>query len=133
MAVAPAQAKAHTSPVMQAMGPEVTDPRGASPVLREPDVQSFWVYKRGHLVLMFTSTPGYFVPTKGPRATDDPAWYAECAFASGQMMSVEWEPRVRFVLARARDLVDFIERLEDRRYEIDLEPPSHRLRPHRSL
>ncbi len=117
-----------------AMGPEVTDPRGVRPPARaEDEVQSFWVYKRGLLVLTFSSEAGFFVPARGPRPGDDPKWYGECAFASGQMLSVEWEPRIRFILERSRDLVDFIERLEDRRYEVDLEPPSHQSRPHSFL
>ncbi len=134
MTVAPRRIWSQTPLVEHATGPEITDPRGVRPPARaEEEVQAFWVYKRGLLVLSFTSEPGFFVPTRGPRPGDDPKWYDECAFGSGQMMSVEWEPRVRFVLARSRDLVDFIERLEDRRYEVDIEPPSHQNRPLRSL
>lgn len=133
LAVAARRARAHNVRVFTEIGPEVTDPRGRMPERQEDDVQAFWVYKRGQLVLSFSSAPGFFVPTRGVRADDDPAWYAEVAYASGQFMSVEWEPRVRFILRRATDLVDFIERLEDRRYEVDLEPPSHQTRPFRSL
>jgi hypothetical protein len=48
-------------------------------------------------------------------------------------MSLEWEPRVRRIVKRADDLVEFIELLEDRRYEVDLEPPSKRVRHFRFL
>ena len=97
--------------------------------------QTFWVYKRGQLVLIFQSTPGVFVPTRGPLDPDgDPdKLMARCGWASGQYMSIEWEPRVRLLQRRAHDLVDFIELLEDRRYEVDLDPPSQRTRPFRSL
>lgn len=102
--------------------------------VQEDDVQRFWLYKRGQLVLLFSSSPGPFVPTTGPIAGADPEGLMRpCAFASGQFMSVEWEPRVRRVLARADDLVELIELLEDRRYEVDLEPPSKRVRPLRWL
>jgi hypothetical protein len=37
------------------------------------------------------------------------------------------------VIRRALDLVELIELLEDRHYEVDLEPPSQRQRPFRSL
>jgi hypothetical protein len=97
--------------------------------------QTFWVYKRGQLVLIFNSNAGVFVPTRGPLHPDaeqdgvtDP-----CPFASGQYLSVEWEPRIRVLQQRGQDLVDFIELLEDRRYEVDLDPPSMRTRPFRSL
>ncbi len=97
--------------------------------------QTFWVYKRGQLVLIFSSVPGVFVPTRGERAAstvvDDTR--DACGYASGQYLSVEWEPRLRAIAGRAADLVDFIELLEDRRYEVDLDPPSQRLRPFRSL
>lgn len=97
--------------------------------------QTFWVYKRGQLVLIFRAESGVFIPTRGPLdAEADPEHLmAECAFASGQFLSVEWEPRVRVVMRRAQDLVELIELLEDRRYEVDLEPPSYKTRPHRSL
>ncbi|OGQ18514.1 MAG: hypothetical protein A2138_08165 [Deltaproteobacteria bacterium RBG_16_71_12] len=97
--------------------------------------QTFWVYKRGQLVLIFRADGGAFIPTRGalePEA-DPEQLMAPCEFASGQFLSVEWEPRVRLVLRRARDLVELIELLEDRRYEVDLEPPSQKARPFRSL
>lgn len=95
----------------------------------------FWCYKRGLLVLRFASSPGTFIPTKGPMAADvdSEGWMRPCAFASGQFLSVEWEPRVRLLLDRSGDLVEFIELLEDRRYEVDLEPPSKKARPFRFL
>ncbi|MCC7073197.1 MAG: hypothetical protein IT383_17885 [Deltaproteobacteria bacterium] len=97
--------------------------------------QTFWVYKRGQLVLIFRADGGVFLPTRGPLApeADPEGLMAPCEFASGQFLSVEWEPRVRLVLKRARDLVELIELLEDRRYEVDLEPPSQKTRPIRSL
>jgi hypothetical protein len=97
--------------------------------------QTFWVYKRGQLVLIFQSTPGVFTPTRGALAKEaDPEGLMNpCEYASGQYLSIEWEPRVRMIHQRAQDLVDFIELLEDRRYEVDLEPPSQRTRPFRSL
>jgi hypothetical protein len=97
--------------------------------------QDLWCYKRGQLVLKFSSSPGVFVPTKGPLPADrDPErWMNPCGFASGQFLSLEWEPRVRLLLERACDLVDFIELLEDRRYQVDLEPPSQKGRPFRFL
>jgi hypothetical protein len=97
--------------------------------------QRFWLYKRGQLILQFSSAPGPFVPTRGPLDPDgDPlGLMAPCRFASGQFLSIEWEPRVRLMLARAGDLIELIELLEDRRYEVDLEPPSQKLRPFRSL
>jgi len=100
-----------------------------------PRVQQFWLYKRGQLVLSFSSEPGRFVPSQGALdENEDPqGWMLPCAWASGQFMSVEWEPRVRRVLRRADDLVEFIELLEDRRYEVDLEPPSKRVRHFRWL
>lgn len=100
-----------------------------------PAAQQFWLYKRGQLVLTFSSAPGVFVPSQGPLADDeDPhGWMQACGWASGQFMSVEWEPRVRRVLRRADDLVELIELLEDRRYEVDLEPPSKRVRHFRWL
>lgn len=99
------------------------------------DVQRFWLYKRGKLVLVFSSEPGPFVPTTGPlsEGRDPGGLMRPCPFASGQFLSVVWEPRVRRILARADDLVELIERLEDRRYEVDVEPPSRRVRPFRFL
>ena len=91
----------------------------------EDEVQSFWVYKQGKLVLVLNSEPGVFIPTSAHDGEGEP----RCEFASGKFMSTEWEPRVRFIMRRAEDLVDLIELLEDRRYEIDLEPPSKRGRP----
>ncbi len=80
-----------------------------------------------------SSAPGSFLPTRGKPDDDDGEVPPHCAFGSGQFMSVEWEPRVRVLLDRAQDLVDFIELLEDRRYQVDLEPPSKRARPFRFL
>ena len=91
----------------------------------EDEVQSFWVYKRGKLVLVLNSDPGAFIPTNKKHSEAEP----HCEFASGKFMSLEWEPRVRWIMRRAEDLVDLIELLEDRRYEIDLDPPSKRGRP----
>lgn len=97
--------------------------------------QTFWLYKRGQLVLVFSTKPGVFLSTRhdgSPTETgQDPK--SPCAFASGQFLSLEWEPRIRAILARAADLVELIELLEDRRYEVDLEPPSQRARPFRFL
>lgn len=103
-------------------------------VAQEP-AQDFWCYKRGLLVLRFSSSAGPFVPTKGPLPPErDPEGLMKpCAFASGQFLSVEWEPRVRLLLDRSQDLVELIELLEDRRYEVDLEPPSKKSRPMRFL
>lgn len=96
--------------------------------------QKFWLYKRGQLVLQFAAAEGPFVPTRGVPLDGDPSgMMSACTFASGQFLSIEWEPRVRRLLKRASDLVDFIERLEDRRYEVDLDPPSMRARPFRWL
>jgi hypothetical protein len=95
--------------------------------------QEFWCYKRGLLVLRLSSAPGPFVPTRSPADADGENALPLCPFGSGQFMSVEWEPRVRVLLDRAQDLVDFIELLEDRRYQVDLEPPSKRARPFRFL
>jgi hypothetical protein len=95
--------------------------------------QEFWCYKRGLLVLRLSSAPGPFVPTRGPPATDPEGLMAPCNFGSGQFMSMEWEPRVRLLLDRAQDLVELIELLEDRRYQVDLEPPSKKARPFRFL
>lgn len=105
------------------------------------EAQTFWCYKRGLLVLRLSSLPGAFVPTRGPPAPGvildvvptgvDPM--APCAFASGQFMSLEWEPRVRLIFPRANDLVELIELLEDRRYQVELEPPSMKARPFRFL
>jgi hypothetical protein len=97
------------------------------------EAQTFWCYKRGLLVLRLSSAPGIFVPTRGPAAPDTDGSMAPCPFGSGQFMSTEWEPRVRVLLDRAQDLVEFIELLEDRRYAVDLEPPSKRARPFRFL
>lgn len=99
----------------------------------EADVQQFWLYKRGQLVLLFNSSPGVFLPTRGVPDEDPQLLMKPCPWASGQFMSTEWEPRVRHILRRADDLVDFIERLEDRRYEVDLEPPSKKVRHFRWL
>ncbi|HEY4221122.1 MAG TPA: hypothetical protein VGO62_07260 [Myxococcota bacterium] len=97
--------------------------------------QTFWVYKRGQLVLIFKAMRGAFIPTKGPLDKDgDPMNLMEiCEYASGQYLSVEWEPRVRMIHKRSADLVELIELLEDRHYEVDLDPPSQRTRPFRSL
>ena len=101
----------------------------------EANAQTFWVYKRGQLVLVFRASAGLFIPTKGPLDEDaDPeGWMAWCEWSAGQYLSVEWEPRVRAIHKRAQDLVDFIELLEDRHYAVDLEPPSQRIRPFRTL
>lgn len=101
--------------------------------MEEDDVQHFWLYKRGQLVLVFNSAPGIFIPTQGPLEEDPHGWMEHCDFASGKFMSLEWEPRVRRIFRRADDLVDMIELLEDRRYEVDLEPPSKKVRPFRFL
>ena len=69
-----------------------------------------------------------FVPTTGASAAQMP-----CGFASGQFMSVEWEPRVLVLLERANDLVEFIELLEDRRYQVAVEAPSMKVMPLRFL
>jgi hypothetical protein len=95
--------------------------------------QEFWCYKRGLLVLRLSSAPGPFMPTRGAPASDPDGLMTPCPFASGQFMSIEWEPRVRILLDRAQDLVEFIELLEDRRYQVDLEPPSKKARPYRFL
>ncbi len=100
-----------------------------------PEPQTFWVYKRGQLVLIFKAMAGSFIPTHGPLAPDGDAdgLMAPCEWAAGQYLSIEWEPRVRMIHKRAQDLVEFIELLEDRHYEVDLEPPSQKTRPFRSL
>ena len=97
--------------------------------------QTFWVYKRGQLVLVFRAAPGSLVPTRGALDSEgDPdRLMTPCGWASGMYLSVEWEPRVRLIHKRAQDLVEFIELLEDRHYEVDLEPPSQKTRPFRSL
>lgn len=97
--------------------------------------QSFWLYKRGQLILVFRSLAGAFIPTRGPLDPEgDPAGLmTPCVWASGMYLSLEWEPRVRIIHKRAHDLVEFIELLEDRNYQVDLEPPSKRTRPFRSL
>lgn len=103
---------------------------------RDTSSQRFWVYKKGALVLVFTSTPGAFLPTGGAGRSGDVAGSPEdvaCAFASGQFMSLEWEPRIRLILQDADDLVEFIEILEDRKYDVDIEPPSRKSRPFRHL
>jgi hypothetical protein len=99
------------------------------------ETQSFWVYKRGQLVLIFNSAPGSLIPTRGPlsKAADPEKLMAPCAWASGQYLSLEWEPRVRMIHKKSADLVEFIELLEDRHYQVDLDPPSQRTRPFRSL
>ncbi len=100
------------------------------------EAQTFWCYKRGLLVLRLSSAVGSFIPTRGPPedGEDDPdGLMAPCHYGSGQFLSVEWEPRVRMLIARAGDLVELIELLEDRRYQVDLEPPSQRTRPYRFL
>ena len=86
-------------------------------------------------MLRLQATPGPFVPTKGALPADDDkeGLMRPCAFASGQFLSTEWEPRVRLLLDRAENLVDFIELLEDRRYDVEAEPPSLRKRPFRQL
>lgn len=86
-------------------------------------------------MLRLQAAPGVFVPTKGALPVDDDkeGLMRPCPFASGQFLSTEWEPRVRVLLDRAEDLVDFIELLEDRRYEVDADPPSLRKRPFRQL
>jgi hypothetical protein len=100
-----------------------------------PEPLQFWCYKRGILVLRLVATPGILVPTTGalPPENDPEGRMAPCSFASGQFLSAEWEPRIRLLLTRARDLVDFIELLEDRRYEVDANPPSLRKRPFQKL
>ena len=97
--------------------------------------QTFWVYKRGQLILVFRAAAGPFIPTRGPLDPEgDPErLMTGCDWASGMFLSVEWEPRVRMIHRRAQDLVEFIELLEDRHYEVDLEPPSQKTRPFRSL
>jgi hypothetical protein len=105
----------------------------AAPV--EAQAQTFWVYKRGQLVLIFKAAGGSFIPTRGPLDPEgDPEHLmSPCGWASGQYLSLEWEPRVRMIFKRAADLIEFIELLEDRHYEVDLEPPSQKTRPFRSL
>lgn len=99
--------------------------------------QTFWCYKRGLLVLKLSSAAGVFAATRAERTADGDVVEAadgeRCAFASGQFLSAEWEPRVRVLLDRANDLVEFIELLEDRRYQVDLDPPSMKSRPFRFL
>jgi hypothetical protein len=90
--------------------------------------QTFWCYKRGLLVLKLSSAPGVFAPTNSASGTPVP-----CGFASGQFMSIEWEPRVLVLLERANDLVEFIELLEDRRYQVAVEAPSMKVMPLRFL
>jgi hypothetical protein len=90
--------------------------------------QTFWCYKRGLLVLKLSSAPGVFAPTSSATGTPVP-----CAFGSGQFMSLEWEPRVLVLLARANDLVEFIELLEDRRYQVSVDAPSMKAMPLRFL
>lgn len=113
----------HSPPVLAASTPEQP----------AEDVQQFWLYKRGQLVLMFNSKSGSFVPTRGVPDEDPFNLMKAFEWGSGQFMSKEWEPRVRHIMRRAEDLVDFIERLEDRRYEVDLEPPSKKVRHFRWL
>jgi len=103
------------------------------PAVSSSEGQTFWCYKRGLLVLRLSSLAGSFVPTRGPPGEDPEGLMARCAFGSGQFMSIEWEPRVRILLDRANDLVEFIELLEDRRYQVDLDPPSKKARPFRFL
>ncbi len=93
----------------------------------------FWCYKRGLLVLRLSSEPGVFVPTRGAVDPDPLGLMAPCLFGSGHFMSTEWEPRVRLLVARAQDLVELIELLEDRRYQIDVHAPSGRSWPRRFL
>ena len=106
-----------------------------APVSSSP--QTFWCYKRGLLVLKLSAAAGPFLPTSAARTADGDviadADSATCTFASGQFLSAEWEPRVRVLLDRANDLVEFIELLEDRRYAVDLDPPSMKSRPFRFL
>jgi hypothetical protein len=106
-----------------------------SPSPGPPGAPEFWCYKRGVLVLRLQAVPGPFVPTKGAVSPldDKDGLMRPCSFASGQFLSTEWEPRVRLLLERACDLVDFIELLEDRRYEVEADPPSLRKRPFRQL
>lgn len=108
------------------------DPDDGGP---EEAAQTFWVYKRGQLVLIFKAAAGPFIPTRGPLdpAGDPQGLMAACPWGTGQYLSVEWEPRVRMIHRRAQDLIEFIELLEDRHYEVDLEPPSQKTRPFRSL
>lgn len=99
-------------------------------------VQRFWVYKKGRLVLLFQGKPGPFVSTHQAAEKHDEEnvkqWHI-CAFASGQFMNREWEPRILRILSEADDLVEFIELLEDRKYEVDIEAPSRKNRPFRHL
>lgn len=98
--------------------------------------QTFWCYKRGLLVLKLSSAPGVFIPTLVDKSDPDDVAAdagARCAFGSGQFLSTEWEPRVRLLLDRANDLVELIELLEDRRYQVDVEAPSMKTRPFRRL
>jgi hypothetical protein len=96
-----------------------------------PAPTELWVYKRGLLVLHVRTQPGVLTPTlTSPTLSAPPQ---PCPFCSGQFLSVEWEPRVRVLLGRARSLSEFIEVLRDRRYAIDTHPPSLRLHPTRSL
>lgn len=104
--------------------------RAAAP---QGDLPSLWVYKRGQLVLVLQAVAGTFVPTKGPPAADLEGLMTPCSWASGQFMSLEWEPRIRVLLRRAHDLLELIELMEDRNYAVDLEPPSKSARPFRSL
>jgi hypothetical protein len=103
--------------------------------MSEDAPQTFWVYKRGQLVLIFRAAAGVFLPTRGPLdpEADPDGLMQPCPYAGGQFLSVEWEPRVRHVIKRAEDLVELIELLEDRHYEVDLEPPSQRVRRFRAL
>jgi hypothetical protein len=107
----------------------------ATPAPSKRAAQVFWVYKRGLLVLRLSSEPGVLLPTRGALVADqDPdGLMTPHPFLSGQFLSLEWEPRVRVLLGRSRDLVDFVELLEDRRYAVDLEPPAQRVRPFRFL
>jgi hypothetical protein len=53
------------------------------------------------------------------------------AFCQGQFLSTEWEPRIRALLERAVDFIDFVELLDDRRYHVTPDAPSTRYTPQR--
>jgi hypothetical protein len=86
-------------------------------------VRTFYVYKRGLLVMRLSSTAGSLQPTLRSVAT------RAHAFCHGQFLSTEWEPRIRALLSRAVDFVDFVELLEDRRYHVTPDAPSTRYTP----
>jgi hypothetical protein len=116
-------------PIVEARGVTSTSPGPAA----AKQAQEFWCYKRGLLVLKLSSAPGPFVPTRGPPAADPEGLMRPCSFVSGQFLSVEWEPRVRLLIDRAADLVDLVELLADRHYQVDVDPPSPKARPFRFL